>query len=50
MVVDLVPTAEVLSDVLPSERLLANGVAIPKLRASFRYISNWREVWGLHLC
>jgi fatty acid desaturase len=44
MSVDLVPTTEVLDDVLPSERLLANGVAIPELRASFRHISNWRNV------
>jgi fatty acid desaturase len=44
MSVGLVPTTEVLDNVLPSERLLANGVAIPELRASFRHISNWRNV------
>ena len=33
-----------MTDVLPSERLLANGVAIPELRSRFRAISNWRNV------
>lgn len=40
----LVPAAADISDVLPSDRLLANGVAIPELRAKFRVISTWRNV------
>ena len=43
MSIALVPTANDLNDVLPSERLLPNGVAIPELRASFRHIDNWRN-------
>ena len=39
----LVPAPDALSDVLPSERLLANGMAIPELRASYRHIDNWRN-------
>ena len=44
MLTTLVPDAADISDVLPSERLLANGVAIPELRSRFRTISNWRNV------
>ena len=43
MSIALVPTANDLNDVLPTERLLPNGVAIPELRASFRHIDNWRN-------
>ena len=39
----LVPSPDELTDVLPSPRLLANGMAIPELRASFRHIENWRN-------
>jgi fatty acid desaturase len=44
MTTSFVPDAATLSDVLPSPRLLANGMAIPELRASFRAIDNWRNV------
>jgi len=44
MSIDLVPDALALPEVLPSERLLANGMAIPELRAKFRHIDNWRNV------
>jgi fatty acid desaturase len=43
MSIALVPSPQELKDVLPSERLLANGVAIPELRTQFRHISNWRN-------
>lgn len=44
MLTTLVPPASELRAVLPSERLLANGVAIPEVRASLRTISTWRNV------
>ncbi len=44
MVIDLVPAERQLPQVLPSDRLLANGMAIPELRAQFRQIQNWRNV------
>ena len=44
MVIDLVPTPTALVDVLPTDRLLPNGMAIPELRASFRRIDNLRNV------
>ena len=40
----LVPDVADLAAVLPSERLLVNGVAIPELRTSLRDISTWRNV------
>ena len=40
----LVPQEADIAQVLPTDRLLANGVAIPELRAKFRTISNWRNV------
>jgi len=40
----LVPRPDELTDVLPSDRLLANGMAIPELRVSFRQIEDWRNV------
>lgn len=43
MSIALVPEEGRLSQVLPSARLLANGVAIPELRARFRHISNLRN-------
>jgi len=45
----LVPQIEDLTEVLPSERLLVNGVAIPELRAEFRRISTWRNVRAVTL-
>ncbi|NBV26965.1 MAG: hypothetical protein EBR99_06605, partial [Actinobacteria bacterium] len=45
----LVPQIEDLAEVLPSERLLLNGVAIPELRAEFRRISTWRNVRAVTL-
>ena len=47
MTIALVPTAEALPEVLPSERLLANGMAIPDLRARYREIDNLRNVPAL---
>ena len=44
MSIALVPRVEDLPEVLPSERLLSNGMAIPDLRSSFRHIDNWRNV------
>jgi fatty acid desaturase len=40
----LVPNPVSLPEVLPSDRLLANGMAIPELRARYRHIDNWRNV------
>lgn len=45
----LVPDNDVLSNVLPSERLLANGMAIPALRQKYRHIENWRNVRAVSL-
>ena len=39
----IVPEAADRPDVLPSERLLANGMAIPALRADLRRIDNVRN-------
>ena len=44
MLTTLVPDSRDLRSVLPTERLLDNGIAIPELRARFRTISNWRNV------
>jgi len=44
MVIDLVPSSSALPDVLPTDRLLVNGMAIPELRRDFRHIENWRNV------
>ncbi len=44
MAIALVPTSDALASVLPSERLLANGMAIPELRQKYRRIENWRNV------
>ena len=44
MTIALVPRPDELTDVLPSQRLLANGMAIPELRSSFRKIDDWRNV------
>ena len=44
MSIALIPNPTALPDVLPSERLLLNGMAIPELRANFRRIENWRNV------
>ena len=49
MGVELVPPSDVLANVLPTERLLANGVAIPELRTTFRRIGNWRNVRAVSL-
>jgi len=47
MTIDLVPPAQFLPEVLPSERLLGNGMAIPELRARYRKIDNRRNVRAL---
>jgi fatty acid desaturase len=43
MSIALVPDEGRLSQVLPTDHLLANGIAIPELRARFRRISNLRN-------
>ena len=40
----LVPDRADLKEVLPTDRLLVNGMAIPALRAKYRHIENWRNV------
>jgi fatty acid desaturase len=40
----MVPPAELLPDPLPTERLLANGKAVPEVRAELRRIPNLRNV------
>ncbi|HYF45027.1 MAG TPA: fatty acid desaturase family protein [Acidimicrobiales bacterium] len=40
----MVPPAELRPDTLPSERLLANGKAVPEVRAELRRIPNLRNV------
>ena len=44
MTIELVPSPEALPDVLPTDRLLVNGMAIPELRKNYRHIENWRNV------
>jgi fatty acid desaturase len=52
MATTMVPDPTARPDVLPSERLLANGMAIPEIRPALRHISNVRNaisvvaVWG----
>ena len=43
MTLALVPTDELLADVLPTSRLQANGMAIAALRGQFRHIDDWRN-------
>jgi len=43
----LVPQPDELTRVLPSERLLGNGIAIPTIRAQFRRIDNLRNARAL---
>ncbi len=40
----MVPPAEVLTDVLPTERLTASGMAVPEVRAELRRIADLRNV------
>jgi fatty acid desaturase len=49
MTISLVPSASALPDVLPTDRLLVNGMAIPELRKNYRHIENWRNVRALTL-
>lgn len=44
MVLALVPDPDTLPDVLPTDRLLPNGMAISEIRTRLRAISNWRNV------
>lgn len=44
MAIALVPSPSDLTTALPSDRLLANGMAIPELRQRYRHIDNWRNV------
>ena len=47
MTISLVPQTDELAQVLPSDTLLSNGVAIPGLRSTYRTIGNWRNVRAL---
>ncbi len=49
MTLALVPDATALPLVLPTDRLLPNGMAIPELRAKYRAIENWRNVRAVTL-
>ncbi len=49
MPIALVPDPDALADVLPTDRLLANGMAIPELRAAYRHIENWRNVRAIFM-
>ncbi len=40
----MVPPAEILSDVLPTDRLTASGMPVPELRTQLRRIANLRNV------
>lgn len=43
MAATMVPPTDVLPDVLPSDRLMVSGKAIPEVRAALRRIPNWRN-------
>ena len=43
MATTMVPDLTARPDVLPTERLMANGMAIPEIRPALRHISNWRN-------
>src|SRR3546814_20044728 len=45
----MVPSADVLPDVLPTERLTATGMAAPELRAELRKIADVRNVGSVLL-
>src|SRR5271154_699582 len=45
MATTMVPDLAARPDVLPPERLLANGMAIPELRPALRHIDNARNAW-----
>jgi fatty acid desaturase len=44
MSISFVPDEAMLPQVLPNDRLLANGIAIPELRAKYRDINTWRNI------
>ena len=46
----MLPPAEALPDVLPTERLTASGRPVPEVRAGLRGISNLRNVWTVAGC
>jgi fatty acid desaturase len=41
----MVPPESALPVVLPTDRLLANGKAVPEVRAELRRIASWRNAW-----
>jgi len=43
MATTMVPDHAARPDVLPTERLLANGMAVPELRPALRHIDNVRN-------
>jgi len=42
----MIPSEELLPDVLPTERLMAGGKAVPEIRAELRRIPNARDLFG----
>src|SRR3954453_3400277 len=45
MATTMTPTPDVLPDVLPTERLTANGMPVPAVRAELRRIPNLANAW-----
>ncbi|HEY4376494.1 MAG TPA: fatty acid desaturase family protein [Acidimicrobiales bacterium] len=41
----MVPPAEALPDVLPTDRLTRSGMPVPQVRADLRRIASWRNAW-----
>ena len=50
MVATMVPPAERLPDVLPTDRLTSSGMPVPELRAALRRIDDLRNVGSVLLC
>ena len=41
----MVPPVEALPDVLPTDRLMVSGMAVPEVREDLRRIASWRNAW-----
>ena len=50
MALTMVPPAERLPDVLPTERLTSNGMPVPEVRAELRRIASIRNIGSVLLC
>ena len=46
----MLPPADLLPDVLPTERLTASGRPVPEVRSGLRHIDNIRNVWSVGGC